>query len=305
MQYFNKINFNEIYKIVEERAKYQKVLILFDKQNYTKQLDQVVIKIKKNCVLFMADYSSLNEEQISKVLENDYKLVLISLTDENYIKLCKYYDFSAITIDIFNGNILPVHLKENASCYLFYENEKLNKTEQLYLSNYLVEWKWRSLLTGKNFCIKENEIMCAFNKTDLIESSFFKCDEMWQELVDIKAEDYDLYLFIRLMAIKYLFLSFLTKTQIMIDVYKVYENNLEELNFIYLLYNDERVNFVFKNYNKYMLDYIDSSLTSQVETKYKKENIFNILRIINNLAKNIKKDNLLKYCYLYGIFEKI
>ena len=306
MQYYNKINIKSIKDLVTKKAKYQKVVILFDGDTDLDLLNNIEMQIKDDVLLFSYNLEHALDSDIKSFLLDGTRCVIILLNDCNYIKMSDFYDFNTMIIDVFSGKILSAHLQKCEEYYLFYEDNTLSIEDHLLMCNILIEWKWQNLLSSKNYNHEEEIMMSTFSRKDLLNCEYFYNTEIVKELINIDYNNYQLYLLIRVIAIKYLFLTFLESSQFMIDVYKNYSNNLDEINHVYKLYKDERANFVLKNCNKLMLDFISVALSSvKCKWGWKVEEINKILKNIKIKAKNNKKDNLLKYCFLYGIFEKI
>lgn len=305
MQYFNLIKNEQIRDLILNKSIYQRVLVLTDSCTNLDMFEKLEKEIKDKTIFFCYNVDLLSEEELKQIFSEDYRCVLLWLGDKNYLEISKYYTFYAITIDVFEGRLFLLRLKDLKEYYLFYNDNALSCEDKLFIANYLVETEWRNLLSYKsNF--KNNYLLQVYNRSDVFNCETFKNFDMAQELTGLNEESYELFLFVRIMAIKYLFLSFVTNSQQMIDIYKLYENDLQELNFVYLLYSDERANFVFKNYNKTFLNSIETNMANIKPLSHVDNGeIFRILKIIHLRAKTIKKDNLLKYCFLYGIFEKV
>lgn len=306
MKCFGQIDLVKIKDIVLSKARFQKVVILIDSKSDLDFVGQIESKIKKDTVCFCVNFDLETETDIEKIIRDGTRCVISFLSDYNYFRLVQFYDFYAVTIDVFKDKMYAVRLKNYDDYYLFCDNKKLSVEDRLVIANYVIEWKWRNLIASKNYSNEEKLLLSIFDRVDLCKCGQFLNFDIYSELVRIESKYYKSYLFIRIMAIKYLFLTFLQSSQKMIDVYKTYYNDLEEVDYAYKLYKDERVNFLFKNCNKLMLDFINVLLANfSVNLNITKNEINNLLKNIKNKAKYNKKDNLLKYCYLYGIFENI
>lgn len=306
MKYYEQIDISKIKEIVLNKARYQKVVVLIDANTDLDFLAQLEKQIKKETVYFCLNLDIENHLDIQKTLCDGTRCVVSCLSDYNYLKLSTIFDFNITTIDVFEDKMFTMRLKNYKDYYLFYNTNKLSIEDQLLICNYLIEWKWQNLIASKNYREEEKVLLSIFNRKDIMECNQFYNLEISKELIGIDCKYFQSYLFIRIMAIKYLFLAFLESSQMMIDVYKSYSDNLDQVNYVYKLYKDERVNFLFKNCNKLMLDFINILLSNfSVNFNITKTETNNLLKNIKIKAKNIKKDNLLKYCFLYGIFETI
>jgi len=306
MKYYEQIDLVKIKDIILKKARYQKVIILIDSFSNLDIVNQLEKSVKKETVCYSINLDLESCEEIAKILNDGTRCVVSFLNDYNYLKLSSVYDFQDITIDVFSDKMFTLHLKNYDEYYLFCRENKLSLEDRLIMYNYTIEWKWQNLISGKNYSEEEKILLKTFNRKNILELNRFFGLEIYNELLSLNPKYYSGYLFIRILAVKYLFLAFFESSEKMIDVYKFYSNDLEEVNLVYKLYKDERVNFLFKNCNRVMLDFIDVIMSSfSLKLNITKIEANNLLKNIKINAKNIKKDNLLKYCYLYGIFENI
>lgn len=306
MQYYEQIDLLKIKDILLNKARYQKVVALIDSSSNLELVYSLEKMLKKDTVYFCLNLDVDNILDIQTVLHDGTRCIVSFLKDYNYLKLSKIFDFNITTIDVFEDKMFAMRLKDKEGYYLFYDTNKLSIEDQLLISNYAIEWKWQNLIASKNYNLEEKYLLSIFNRKDLVKLNQFYNLEVAKELMDIDDTFYQSYLFIRIMAIKYLFLAFLESSQMMIDVYKAYSDSLEQVNFVYNLYKNERANFLFKNCNRVMIDFINMLLANlTINITLNKNEIYNLLKNLKIKAKNIKKDNLLKYCFLYGIFENI
>lgn len=306
MKYYDTIDFLKIKEIILTKSKYQKLVVLMDNHTNLDFLNKLEQQIKNEVIYFCINIDFEDALEIQKLVFDGTRCVVMLLSDNNYLKTSSWYEFNNITIDIFDDNLMSLRLKENDDYYLFCKNNKLSIEDKLVICNTVIEWKWQNLIACKNYNEEEKVLLSIFNRRDLLECKQFYSLIFSKELVHVNSDYYQAYLFVRIMAIKYLFLAFFESSQKMIDIYKSYSENLEQVNFVYKLYRDERVNFVFKNCSKVMLDFINVLLSNiYLNLNLNKKEINNILNNIKIIAKNIINNNLLKYCYLYGIFENI
>lgn len=316
MNIFNNINLEEIKKIALKKAKYQKIICFFDSKTDLKLLEEIELMLKNESVLFCINLdTALNVQE----MVNDGARCVIWLADDySIVNNEQYVDDNILQIFVLNEGSLLFRMQKKNSYLFISNNYKLYDLDKLFLFDNLICLKWDHLINSKNYNQEEiiNKINNAFETDNIIEVvnmmsklPKFLCLINFAELKNLKAGDYIIYLYYKIMSYKFLFLSFATQNEFMVDVYKEYENDYDLLNLSYKIFTSERLTFSLKNSSIYMVNFIkkifDSISCLKKDNELAVIDVNRVLIYLKETAKLSKKDNLLKYSFLYGVFNSI
>lgn len=282
-------------------AIYQKVVVVFDTQLGKDLAEELRSHLKKNTQFFAINFSAVNT---NKLLAGA-KCVVEVLTNLDYFSLIEKLDNTTVISVVEN-----VATIRTASQIVFVKSQK-NLAEYLLIANNLIENIWREncgFLSGENWLKFFNEKHKNFfdkntNNTTFL-SNIFVGQDILEEIKNVK--NLSIYLYLRIVAISFLFLAFERNCVEQIDVYKEYPDDIENINICHQLMTNERVRFLLKNQNKNINKIIYKIIQKiKLKNNTKIEKINKELKTLKNNAKNQKYDNLLKYCYFFGVFDKI
>lgn len=305
-------NMQEIYNRLIDKIKYQKVVLLTDNnQNIDKKIEKV---FSINTVFYTVSFDSVNLEEFIK---DGTKCVILVLQTSNYLKVKSIIDDNMIVVDICSSEHL-LRFNDFDNYYLYIAGYKKSVADYLFLANSLVENIWQNLLSFKDVSsqvLLAEEIIQKFGEKESSNFDYVNfCLGLKKEItfaVSLDEElprikDVPIYLFLRLIAIKYLFLSFKLDNVLMVDIYKECKSSENEINLCYKLLTSERANFLLKNCYDLLIEIIDRFVRKiKINNNEIIKSIKNELKVLKNNAKTINLDNLLKYCYLYGIFNNV
>jgi len=312
------ISIEEICNIVLTKAKFQKVAICFDANSDLDFIHKIEEKLKKQVVMYLYNFD--NFENVNEVVNDGIKCLISLLSFKNYLRLKSSSNFNFLFIDIVVDNFISPHLKaDNITTYLFMNEKQENKlADILYLFANLVEERFYNISNSRNYGKEEtilNQILQNFNNenidlknlVNLVKDIDFRLDfKECQKLNSI--EEVAFYYYAIILAYKHLFLQFSQKSYKIIDVYKQYQNDYNQINLSHKILFDERLIFLLKTNNCNMIEFIDlflNKINFKLLKNNNKINIKNILKILKNNIILLNKDNLLKISYLYGIFDAI
>ena len=306
--YDNKID--ELKKIIEAKAKYQKVMLLFDDSVSNLSVREIYELIKTDCVYNQSHISEIETDEIY----NGYKLIIFMCETQSYLK-CN------IDTSEFINVFMPVD-----ECFLpyflNYELKLKHEDNYLFVNNKSVDWQilssiafndfynyFKSIHSGKDFKISlKNNLITNQNVFDYLnrldEDCFFvdvdiikKCNLSYKDLILVDLMLIDAFLL--------LITSLKNQTYMLVDVYKVAKNDDKLIEKLYRFFNNETFrNIITLNYNC-LYNYC-------LKTKYKiieyisycnidNEKIDYILKKIKAYAKD--DNELIGYLYLFNIFN--
>lgn len=301
----------EIKNIIQHKAKYQKVMLLFDDFVSNLEITEIYEAIKNHCV-----YNQQNIEQLDKQeIYNGYRLIIYCCSIDNFIK--SSFDRSEF-INIFfskDDAFLPYFLNENnkpskEENYLLINgsNIDLSVMSSVYLNMFYNYFK--HILLGEKvldfpFSFREITQQNILSYMENLNKNIFfldidilkKQNISYKELVVLDLMLIDAFL---------LLISGVKNQNLMIvDVYKTAKDDLEILERFYKFYKNENfVNLILLNYNC-LLDYCLKTkekileLIMFFEIDYTKlDSLFTKLKLY---AKNDKE--LMGYLFLYNFFS--
>ena len=297
----------DVISVVDEKAKYQKVMVIFDNSLSSVEIDNLYREIKDICIFNKSAVEDLDLNE----LNNGYRAIIYMCSAESFLKL----DFNRdefINIYLPTDNIfLPFCLNEN---------NNIKKGEDYILCENIIDVSVQtSLLFNKFYHYLYNTILSTSNQTSFyFENNFtrtsinYLIDESCNlDFVDIKILkniniEYKNLQVLHLLLID-AFLIFLTnvknKTLMLVDVYKSCKEDYNLIDKFYAMANSESsLMLISLNYN-YLYNACLKTKESILNCCFNmnEEEIENVLLELKSFAKN--DDGLVGYLYLYNMFN--
>lgn len=312
MKFCYKNQIEELKNIIEERAKFQKVMLLYDESITNIELSNIYDAVKEICVF--------NQFQIEKIDENEiyngYRLIIYLCGGDSYIK-CNINRDEFINVFIPQDNcLLPFFLNENfkfqqRNDYLLVDKNFIDlqvfasidfNNVLSYLKNLLYNEQNVICFNFNNKIISHENIISLINKIN--ENTFFldieilkKCDISYCDLIFVDLILIDAFI---------VFLSGIKSGNLMLtDVYKVAKENNEMVDRFFKFQSDETLfNLLKMNYN-FLLNIFNKTKQELLEFvnffEVDKNSIKEIISKIKNYSK--QSNNILGYLYLYDVFN--
>jgi len=301
-----------IKEIVQSKAKFQKVMLLFDDTISNLEIAEIYESIKEFCVYNQMNISNLDEKEIF----NGYRLIIYNCSIESFMK-CGFERDEFVNVYIAqNNSFLPYFLTQNCfvdkeNNYLLIENNlmDLQMLCSLWFNKFFNYFK--SLINGEH-----KSIELPLQDKETTQLNIFECVNTLSEdfeFVDVKILkkenlDYKNLMMIDVVLIN-AFLIMLealkSQTYMLVDVYKASKQEEAEIDKFYKLYHNENfINLVILNYNclhNFCLK-VKSKILEFAE--FCECNIRQVDELIDKVKNYAKKDNeILAYLYLYDIFS--
>lgn len=299
---------NNILKIIEQKAKYQKVMVLYGEETSNIELNEIYNLIKKICVY---NQQSVYEVNIKEIY-NGYRAIIYLCSPEEFVKLnfckrefvnlvilkdkvllpyCVDVDNKIIKKDLFlfgECNCIDVNMLSSLSF-----NKAFNNIENV------LQVKAKSQFQNIN---KNLEII---NNLKNIDDDFEFIDIDILRQTNIKYCLLNILHLILIDAFILMLNSVKFKSITLIDTYKICKDDYIQIDKFYKMYcNENFYTILTLNYN-YLYNFcvqtkqeiLDNFITSQIE-EVEIENIFQELK---NYSKNT--NNFIGYLYLFDFFK--
>jgi len=303
-------SYKNLYNLVNKKAKYQKVLVIYDDFVSNLEINELYLTIKELCIFNKMEISNINEKEIF----NGYKMLIffcsgisllkLNLNREEFINVYLLQDNNLLPCFVNNVNLLT---KES---YILIENPVIdnNLLSSFYFNNFInyldciLNFKPSFIETDFKYELTLNSVTDAFN---LLDETYKFTDLNIIKDSNINYNEISLLHLIIVDAFLILFSAIKNKQSSLVDVYKVAKNNTKLIEKLYANYNNKTI------YNSIILNY---NFLNNFTTKTKKNILKNIylnsdidyskldesILKIKNYLKNC--DNFLNYLYLYDIF---
>lgn len=306
MEIINSIE--DIKDVVINRARYQKVMLIFDESISNLEIANIYNNIKMECIYNQMDFFSFDKNEIY----NGYKLIIYCLTPEHYLKL----DFNQSEfVNLYiakDGAILPFFvskLGESKDNYIMQQKKvDMCAIPSLYLSQFFTQFK--NLITYSisehNFKFLDNEITFSIltNALNEITQDMFFADLEFLKMQDVEYSQLPLVDLIMINAVITLLSAIKSRTLMLVDVYKIAKDDELLIDKYYAkTSNNSFLDIVNLNYNylynlslktkQHILNFIS---TEHLDL----ENAEKLVGKLKNYCKNC--DNFLNYLYLFNIF---
>lgn len=305
-------------EIVESKAKYQKVMLLFDDSVSNSEIHDIYCEIKGLCVYNQSNISSFDEKEIY----NGYRLIIYYCMVDNFLK-CNLDKTEFVNVYLPRDKaILPYFMSEKSRAEKVDDflllNSKHIDIPMISSINFNIFYNYfKNIIYGQKSEIYENEIYSmSYLNHEITPSKMIDClnkmgDKMSFLDVDIlkqgNIEYQDLVIVDLLLVDAFILLIESVKSQnlMLVDVYKSARENNELIEKFYRLYNNEAfTNLIILNYNclnNFCLK--TKQKITEIINFYEvdKSKVEDIIKQVKNYAKN--GSDLMSYLYLYNIFN--
>ncbi|MBO5954626.1 MAG: hypothetical protein J6Q13_01510 [Clostridia bacterium] len=300
----------ELKQIVESKAKYQKVMLLFDEDVSNVETSEIYEEIKGLCVYNQANIKTLEKEE----LFNGYRLIIFRCSVDNFLKygfnrdefVCVFYPTDNFMLPYFLSQENKIDSNEN---FLLINKSQidLNLISSVNLNMFYNYFK--NMLSGQNSIVDFyfNKEITQFNVLNCIsemsENSFFvdvdilkKCEIDYKDIIIVDLLLIDAFLL--------LIESVKNQNLMIVDVYKSAKDNVELIEKFYRLFNnDSFIKLVVLNYNclyKYCQNIKQKIFELIGFCEIEKSIVEEVMAKIKKYSKN--DNDLVCYLYLYNIF---
>ncbi len=301
----------EIKNIVQSKAKYQKVMLLFDDSISNIVISEVYESIKETCV-----YNQMNIKNIDKnEIYNGYRLIIYFCKTDSFLK-CDFNRAEFINVYIpQDGAILPFFLNNenhiiSSEDYLFLDRSKvdLNSISSFYFNSFYNYFK--NVKDGLNigFLTNLNQEISHVNILNFIKqlpSETFCVDVDILKHGNTAFKDLIFVDLVLIDAILTLITCVKNQNLMLVDVYKSAKEDDVMIEKFYKLYNNEIfTNIILLNYNclyNYCLKTKQKILDLIMFYEIDYEKINSVIHDVKLYAKN--SNDLIAYLYLFNIFS--
>lgn len=300
----------KIKKIVKEKAKFQKVMLLTDSSSSNSLTNLISNEIKEFCV-----FNILNIGADLSEIYNGYKMLIIICSTNSFLQSnIRVSEFFCVYLPT-DEYILPYFLNEANSinqtdCTLFLKTSSLDVSvytsflfnrfynflfDLLYTQTSEIEFDFNvGDITQKNIL---NEIKKLLAHWDLIDIDIIKkCNINFQDLCLV---DYLL-----ISSFNIVITAIKNKAYELVDVYKSVRENYALIDKFYAMANNQLFkNLITLNFNKLNLACDKTKQTIFEFLKYhviSNEHVTEIIEKIKNYCRT--SDSILSYLYLYNVF---
>lgn len=302
----------QIFKVIEKKAKYQKVMLIYDENTSNLEIANIYDSIKEICIYNQQDLSKVDVHE----LNNGYRAIIYACSEKNFLKL-NFNKNEFVNICIVKG-------KDWLPFCVNYDSTILEKDLYIFTYNDCFDINLYSSLCFNKFynylCnvvnLKENkfQVDCwdkGVNNVSIIESfQHLEKDFVFADLDIISKSNLrceHLYLLHLILIDGFLLLlnNIKNKTLLLVDVYKVCKEDYVMLDKFYAMANNEMfVTMINLNYNYLInlcLKFKEEILSSSKVCDWCENDIEKILFELKDYAKN--SNNLISYLYLYDFFK--
>lgn len=302
----------EIKNIVQAKAKFQKVMVIFDETISIIEVGKIYESIKSFCIYNQANTNNLDEQE----LRNGYKLIIYCCSINGYLK-CDFNKEEFVNVFFPQDSCLIPYFLNEHNCLDKSENYLILQNNCLDLQ--MLSSVWFNLFFNY-FKVLINEGVKAYELTLQLEEithnnlfkSFSNLNDNFKFVdVEILKEnniDYNCLILLDIMLIDAFLLlveAIKEENYTIVDVYKATNQDENEIDRFYKLFNNENfINIILLNYN--------SLHNFCVRTKQKLLQLARLFELDINMVDELtnkikaysKKDcGLLNYLYLYDIFS--
>lgn len=302
----------EIKNIVQNKAKYQKVMLLFDDSVSNVEIGEIYMAIKDFCIYNQSNIKEVDENEIY----NGYRLVVFYCMVDSFLK-CKINTEEFVCVFFPKDNsLLPYFLSKTneidyAENYLLIENTKVDLSMKISIHFNQFYNYFKNLISGQNQTINYSQInqeITQYNVLNCIkempkDSFFLDVDILKKE--DISYEDIIVVDLLLINAFLLLITSIKQQSFMLVDVYKSARDDTVLIEKFYKLFNNETLtNLIILNYNC-LHTYCNKTKQRILEFigffNIENNKVENIIKKIKNYSKN--DNDLPAYLYLYNIFD--
>ena len=310
MKIFKDNLFKNLQNVVEIKAKFQKVLLIYDENVTEIMITKIYETIKLNCVFNKVEINNLPKIEIN----NGYKLLVFACSAKNFFNLnFNFSDFICFFIPT-DSNYLPFFINEN--------NRLESKNNYLFLSENFIDEKivfsclFNRVVASLNAMIFDNTI--NLKQLDLMQITQKNLFDVLNEFENENFEDFKILKqlkldyetlpiidYILLLAFDTLATAIREKNLAITDIYKNLKNDYVKINKYYNLISSQ-VFIQVIDFNYVFLSNLLKQSLKTINNIFNLKNYFNGYNpqtIINNLKEYSKNaDILFNYLFLFNVF---
>lgn len=312
MKFYYENPIEELKKIVQKKAKYQKVMLLYDEDVSNVEIVEIYNAIKHDCVFNQSEISTLEEKEIF----DGYRLIIYFCKSDSYLKFkIKNDEF----INVFlprDNNYLPFllsdsNLKTREDDHMIVNH---NRIDLMAISSFFFN-TFFDYLTKLTHGIYENVDLSLFNFeiaqkdvqtfVERIPENLFFLDVDILQKSQIDYADLIVVDLVLIDALLVLFQGVKSKNLMLVDVYKSTKEDDKIVDKFYKFYNDKTfVEIIMLNFhclNQYC-EYVKKKILDILEFfDFDVESVEKVIGKVKSYAKN--SEGILGYLYLYNIFS--
>ena len=311
MKIYNENPLKEIKNIVQLKAKFQKVMLLFDDNVSNLEIHAIYEEIKEMCIFNKVEINKINKDE----LFNGYRLIIFYCSAENYLK-CEFNkeEFICVFVPV-GSSILPFYLNlnnnvESKNNYLLMNKAKIDLNLLASIKFNMFYNYFKNLISGQNSIadFSLNQEITQFNALNYLENISENTFFVDIDIIKFHNIDYcDLILIDLILVDAFLLLIESVKEQnlMLVDVYKSMKDDCEMIEKFYRLSSNEIfIKLILLNYNC-LHKYCENTKQKLIDLigfcSVEQGKIENLMQKIKNYAKN--DNDLIAFLYLYNIFE--
>ena len=117
---------NSIKNIIEQKAKFQKVMLLFDESSLTGEINNIYEEIRDICVFNKCDISLVDENEVF----NGYRLIIYYCSADNYLKI-NFNKNEFINVYILQDNKVLPFVLDDINNFSSLDNHIILKSKQV------------------------------------------------------------------------------------------------------------------------------------------------------------------------------
>jgi len=305
-------NLNEVYKVIESKAKFQKVMLMFDDTTSELEILETYNAIKEICIFNKMHVNALDLNEIN----NGYRAVIYLCDAKSFLKL-NFDKSDFVNLSIVKGkDVLPFCVNSNAKLlkkdnYIFINNTCFDV--ELYPS--VVFNKFFNYLEGVVF-LNDKKYECFDVENDYKDVNIYDClksvDEnlIFEDLMVLAKTNLDykhlgIIHLVLLNAFALLLKSIKNKSLMLVDVYKICKDDYRLLDKLYVMFNNEIFHTMINlNYNflvNLCLKTKEEILSKLIGCDLENDEIEKVLIELKEYAKESK--GVIGYLYLYDFFK--
>lgn len=302
-----KYDLKAIFKIIESKAKFQKVMLICDESISNIEIAEVYNTIKEICIYNQQDVKSLDINE----LNNGYRAIIYLCSSKNFLKL-NFDKTEFVNICVVNDcNILPFCVNNDCTriekdLFIFTTNEcfDVNIFSSLCFNkfyNYLFNVV---NLKDCDFSLDFNNL-AMFDNIQQVGKDFQFIDLDIIANTNIQCKHLCVLNLILINAFVIMLNNIKNNSLLLVDIYKVCRDDYSMLDKFYTMYNNEMFfTMINLNYN-YLINLClkvkEEILNNFFVRDLEVDEVENILLELKNYAKN--SNNLVTYLYLYDFFK--
>jgi len=302
---------NEIKKVIETKAKFQKVMLLFDESVSEIELLEVYNVIKEICIFNKMDINNLDLNEVN----NGYRAIIYLCSATSFLKL-NFDKSEFVNLCLIKGKeILPFCVNNNCNViqkdlFLFVANGGFD----INIISSLCFNKFYNYLNNVVSLRENSSVNNAFDSTNClnvcdclknIDEEFFFLDLDIISKTNIELKYLTVLHLILINAFLIMINNVRNKTLMLVDVYKVCREDDALLNRFYSMANNEIFYEMLNLHYNYLINFCvktkEEILSKFLSCDIRENEVENILVALKNYAKN--NSGVVGYLYLHDFFK--